>query len=763
MSRTDCAVFHPTALEFKNFYEYMLTIERQHGNLGICKIVPPREWVEAKNKDFESSIPDDFTIATPIAQYITGATGFFKVNLIEQQELTLDQIHELACKESFETKEKQMDADDEEKERRFWKSLCNNKTGPIAIYGADVPGSMFGGSHDSSWNVNKLHSILRYSRHEIPGVCSSMMYFGAWRAMFAIHTEDYDLYSINFLHSGEKKCWYSIPVKEKARFESLANAHFSDEHRQCKEYLRHKTTLISPTQLRNGGIEFKMVVQEPGEFVVTWPGAYHQGFNHGFNIAEATNFALPSWIHDARKTKRCLCRSHTVTIDVDYIETRHLREEVLKRIADVGSPQPRNSVSRDCMNDGSIPESVINFNTDDCDLPHVNPPAGRVRCVCGKGKPGDKAAVQCSKCHLGFHPSCIDEVAPKPGTAPPIDAVCHVCYAIDNNVDVPVLAKQTAQSCLQATQELIESSRRRKRKGGGSIQKGDVVRATIKGAEVVAQVIDVDDEGMCRIHIVGHSKDDDEWVSLYGLTNMTTMVVDCASSKRNRYGPGVVYSTSSSNSSNGFASTADPNTNPTLSEGDSVEVHITSAVSEMEYAVPSSTIVGASMSPVDEAAAIISEEGIVVLNGSSKNNIARQNARSISSNNSMEKTADEYFVRNEQPLRGEVECLSSEPRESYAYSLRDFSAWIDTHVGPLVALCERCVSSNSTGNNDPNRELMTALENSALRCKLEIAKKYFLAILKRYSSKTMSERLSAGLVQRYHQMAKGLLEGVKVV
>lgn len=38
------------------------------------------------------------------------------------------------------------------------------------------------------------------------------------------------------------------------------------------------------------------ITQEAGEFMVTFPYAYHAGFNHGFNCAESTNFATERWI-----------------------------------------------------------------------------------------------------------------------------------------------------------------------------------------------------------------------------------------------------------------------------------------------------------------------------------------------------------------------------------------------------------------------------------------------------------------------------------
>ena len=58
--------------------------------------------------------------------------------------------------------------------------------------------------------------------------------------------------------------------------------------------------------------------QQAGEFVIVLQGAYHCGYNLGFNVAEACNFALPSWIPFGLNASRCVCRDGTVELDMRY-------------------------------------------------------------------------------------------------------------------------------------------------------------------------------------------------------------------------------------------------------------------------------------------------------------------------------------------------------------------------------------------------------------------------------------------------------------
>ena len=43
------------------------------------------------------------------------------------------------------------------------------------------------------------------------------------------------------------------------------------------------------------GIKVRRIVQAPGEFVITFPRAYHGGFSNGFCVGEAVNFSIGDW------------------------------------------------------------------------------------------------------------------------------------------------------------------------------------------------------------------------------------------------------------------------------------------------------------------------------------------------------------------------------------------------------------------------------------------------------------------------------------
>ena len=60
------------------------------------------------------------------------------------------------------------------------------------------------------------------------------------------------------------------------------------------------------------------MLQRAGQAVVVFPSAYHAGFNHGYNVAEAVNFATERWLDYGMRARSCRCagRGEVVRIDM---------------------------------------------------------------------------------------------------------------------------------------------------------------------------------------------------------------------------------------------------------------------------------------------------------------------------------------------------------------------------------------------------------------------------------------------------------------
>nr|KYP53072.1 Lysine-specific demethylase lid [Cajanus cajan] len=218
-------------------------------------------------------------------------------------------------------------------ESLFWKASLDK---PIYVeYANDVPGSAFEESKDSHsqpskekgsdasndmqgtagwklsnspWNLQVIArssgSLTRFMPDDIPGVTSPMVYIGMLFSWFAWHVEDHELHSMNFLHTGSSKTWYAVPGDYAFAFEEVIRTKGyggNVDHLAALKLLGEKTTLLSPEVIVASGIPCCRLTQNPGEFVVTFPRAYHVGFSHGFNCGEAANFGTPQWLRVAKE------------------------------------------------------------------------------------------------------------------------------------------------------------------------------------------------------------------------------------------------------------------------------------------------------------------------------------------------------------------------------------------------------------------------------------------------------------------------------
>ncbi|KAK9236367.1 JmjC domain, hydroxylase-domain-containing protein [Lipomyces kononenkoae] len=378
-------VFRPTMQQFRSFPKFIKKIDNYGMRVGIVKVIPPPEWATAlpdvgeKLKSIrirqpivqhingsqgvfsQTNIEKQRSYSLPQWRKVTeesdhqpparrgerrkGHDSKLKLSPRKRQRVVYSAAEssadgaegsdtrqkvkrrngehspqELAEFESFDYR---FDASEftpgrcEELEKIYWKTITYNNP----MYGADLLGSLFSDA-TKEWNVAHLDNILNELGMDLPGVNTAYLYFGMWKSTFSWHVEDMDLYSINYLHFGAPKQWYSISQQDETRFFNVMRSEWPDEHKKCKEFLRHKTFLVSPRYLADHGIKVNKLVHNQGEFVITFPFGYHSGYNLGYNCAESVNFATERWLQIGARAKKCKCVSDAVGIDVQDLAYR---------------------------------------------------------------------------------------------------------------------------------------------------------------------------------------------------------------------------------------------------------------------------------------------------------------------------------------------------------------------------------------------------------------------------------------------------------
>jgi histone demethylase JARID1 len=104
------------------------------------------------------------------------------------------------------------------------------------------------------------------------------------------------LYSDSISFRGEPKTWYGVSGSSAEKLENCMRSYAPELFSKTPDLLHHLVTIMNPAILMRDGVPVVKTHQQAGEFVITFPRAYHSGFNHGFNFAEANNFCPADWV-----------------------------------------------------------------------------------------------------------------------------------------------------------------------------------------------------------------------------------------------------------------------------------------------------------------------------------------------------------------------------------------------------------------------------------------------------------------------------------
>uniref|UniRef100_A0A7N6BM16 [histone H3]-trimethyl-L-lysine(4) demethylase n=1 Tax=Anabas testudineus TaxID=64144 RepID=A0A7N6BM16_ANATE len=202
-------------------------------------------------------------------------------------------------------------------EKEFWRLVGAIDEDVTVEYGADIASKEFGSGFPipngkfkvspadekylkCGWNLNNLAmmkpSVLTHVTADICGMTLPWLYVGMCFSSFCWHIEDHWSYSINYLHWGEPKTWYGAPGFAAEQLEEVMKKLAPELFESQPDLLHQLVTIMNPNTLMAHGVPIYRTNQCAGEFVITFPRAYHSGFNQGFNFAEAVNFCTVDWM-----------------------------------------------------------------------------------------------------------------------------------------------------------------------------------------------------------------------------------------------------------------------------------------------------------------------------------------------------------------------------------------------------------------------------------------------------------------------------------
>uniref|UniRef100_A0AAY5EBW5 [histone H3]-trimethyl-L-lysine(4) demethylase n=1 Tax=Electrophorus electricus TaxID=8005 RepID=A0AAY5EBW5_ELEEL len=202
-------------------------------------------------------------------------------------------------------------------EKEFWRLVSSIEEDVIVEYGADISSKEVGSGFpvrdgkrrllgdeedyaNSGWNLNNMpvleQSVLAHINADISGMKVPWLYVGMCFSSFCWHIEDHWSYSINYLHWGEPKTWYGVPAHAAEQLEAVMKKLAPELFDSQPDLLHQLVTIMNPNVLMEHGVPVFRTNQCAGEFVVTFPRAYHSGFNQGYNFAEAVNFCTADWL-----------------------------------------------------------------------------------------------------------------------------------------------------------------------------------------------------------------------------------------------------------------------------------------------------------------------------------------------------------------------------------------------------------------------------------------------------------------------------------
>lgn len=198
-------------------------------------------------------------------------------------------------------------------ENEYWEALGNAELAVEVEYGSNIHSAIHGSTNampeqnslrnvNDQWNLN-VAPHMRDGMFQYVDDSAALQITMPWLhvgMMFSTQSwsvEDMMLWSLDYMHFGSTRTWYSVSPAHYEKFQKLVERYIEKGERKIgSKFVLEPDLMISPQVLRDEGIDVYICDQRPGEYVLSFPQSYRSHFCHGFNMSESVNLCPLSWL-----------------------------------------------------------------------------------------------------------------------------------------------------------------------------------------------------------------------------------------------------------------------------------------------------------------------------------------------------------------------------------------------------------------------------------------------------------------------------------
>ncbi|XP_023236177.1 uncharacterized protein LOC111635448 [Centruroides sculpturatus] len=200
-------------------------------------------------------------------------------------------------------------------QQEFWK-IVTERARHLVVHAGNIDSSVYGSGFPCNknslfskhpWNLkvltNNPGSILR-CMGPVSGVTIPTLHVGMLFTTGCWYRDPHSLPWIEYLHTGASKIWYSTPEACCNKFREAMKKIMPDCCTSNPIWLPSDTAMVPPDMLVEHGATLSRTVQDSGQFIVIFPGAFTSTICCGYTVSESVYFAPPYWLDMAQNAFR---------------------------------------------------------------------------------------------------------------------------------------------------------------------------------------------------------------------------------------------------------------------------------------------------------------------------------------------------------------------------------------------------------------------------------------------------------------------------